>query len=400
MGHVFVVDTGNHRIQRFDADGTYQTQWGSFGSGNGPFKLPAGVAVSGTGQVYVADYNNDRIQRFDADGTYQTQWGTGGSGDGQFDQPSGIAVSGKGQVYVADFNNDRVQRFDTDGAYQMQWGESGSVDGQFDSPRGVAVADTGQVYVADAGNHRVQRFFDSDAWVSGTNRFVDGGVGPTSVAVGPGDILGTSLTLDFSKELVVHDGTIVNAGGSLSLSGGSLITGSFENREAGTLNFYNGSLTVRGVGGTFVPGSNDFTIDGSTATDLPELVIANTADSTLSKLYVGVSKRGKLTIETGGVVSNTVGYLGRYTGSVGMVTVTGDSSQWNNSASLVLGYYGDGTLKVEAGGQVSNFVGYIGYRAGSTGLVTVTGFGSQWTNLGDLYVGPEAFGSLTIDDEG
>ena len=58
---------------RFSADGTYDLQWGSTGSGDGQFAFPRGVAVSGAGQVYVTDYFNHRIQRFSADGTFETR---------------------------------------------------------------------------------------------------------------------------------------------------------------------------------------------------------------------------------------------------------------------------------------------------------------------------------------
>src|SRR6185369_13103021 len=42
----------------------YLTQWGTFGSGDGQFNYPQGVAVDATGNVYVADSRNDRIQKF------------------------------------------------------------------------------------------------------------------------------------------------------------------------------------------------------------------------------------------------------------------------------------------------------------------------------------------------
>ena len=80
-GHVYVADTQNHRIQKFDASGTFLTKWGSGGSGNGQFIEPFGVATDGSGHVYVADYNNNnapnnhRIQKFDASGTFLTSWG-------------------------------------------------------------------------------------------------------------------------------------------------------------------------------------------------------------------------------------------------------------------------------------------------------------------------------------
>ena len=41
--------------------------------------------MDGSGSVYVTDTLNNRIQKFTADGTYMTQWGSEGSGDGQFD---------------------------------------------------------------------------------------------------------------------------------------------------------------------------------------------------------------------------------------------------------------------------------------------------------------------------
>ena len=99
------------RIQVFTADGTYQTQWGSGGSGAGQFDFPSDVAVDASGKVYVADYGNGRIQVFTANGTFLTQWGSYGSGEGQFSYPSGIVVDAaqSGKVYVADWGNNRIQ---------------------------------------------------------------------------------------------------------------------------------------------------------------------------------------------------------------------------------------------------------------------------------------------------
>ncbi len=95
-----IVD--NNRIQKFDSNGGYLTQWGSYGSGNGQFNHPQGVAVDSSGNVYVADTGNNRIQKFNSNGGYLTQWGSYGSGNGQFTFPLGIAVDSSGNVYVAD----------------------------------------------------------------------------------------------------------------------------------------------------------------------------------------------------------------------------------------------------------------------------------------------------------
>ncbi|MBX7253381.1 MAG: SMP-30/gluconolactonase/LRE family protein [Candidatus Promineofilum sp.] len=157
-GNVYVADSDNSRIQKFDGDGNYLAQWGEFGQGNGQFDYPNGVAVDAAGNVYVTDSNNYRIQKFDGDGDYLAQWGEYGSGDGQFAYPNAIAVDTAGHVYVVDADNGRIQKFDSDGHYLAQWGEFGQGNGQFDYPNGVAVDAAGNVYVTDANLHRIQKF--------------------------------------------------------------------------------------------------------------------------------------------------------------------------------------------------------------------------------------------------
>jgi len=74
------------------------------------------VAVDSSGNVYVADTNNHRIQKFDSGGSFQAKWRSYGSGDGQFNCPGGVAVDSSGNVYVADTINHRIQKF----AYDIQ----------------------------------------------------------------------------------------------------------------------------------------------------------------------------------------------------------------------------------------------------------------------------------------
>jgi len=105
-----VSDTYNHRIQKFDSNGNYITQWGTYGNGDGEFKYPVGVAVDSLGNVYVSDFGNHRIQKFNSSGRFLTQWGTLGDGDGQFNSPNGVAIDSLGNVYVAD-ENYRIQVF-------------------------------------------------------------------------------------------------------------------------------------------------------------------------------------------------------------------------------------------------------------------------------------------------
>lgn len=168
-GEVYAADTNNHRIQKFTSAGVFIRGIGNGitwtgtaptpGSSNlnGWFNMPRKVAAR-NGLLYVTDTNNHRIQKFNGDGVFLTRWGTLGSGNGQFSSPWGISVDGSGDVFVVD-NNHRVQKFKQDGRFVTKWGSFGSLDGLLNSPRGVAVDGTNNfIYVADTSNHRIQRF--------------------------------------------------------------------------------------------------------------------------------------------------------------------------------------------------------------------------------------------------
>ena len=157
-GNVYVVDTSNHRIQKFSSTGAFLGKWGSFGSENGQFLSPYGIATDTAGNIYVADTGNDRVQKFSSTGTFLGTWGSFGSGNGQFNTPFGIATDKGGNVYVADTENDRVQKFSSTGAFLGTWGSYGSEDGNFIWPFSITTDGGGYVYVADTYNHRVQKF--------------------------------------------------------------------------------------------------------------------------------------------------------------------------------------------------------------------------------------------------
>jgi hypothetical protein len=74
-GSMFVSDGyGNARVHRFAPDGGLVRSWGEPGSGPGQFNLPHGIAVDRNACVYVADRENSRVQIFDANGQFITQW--------------------------------------------------------------------------------------------------------------------------------------------------------------------------------------------------------------------------------------------------------------------------------------------------------------------------------------
>ncbi|MCA9344127.1 hypothetical protein KC947_04240, partial [Candidatus Saccharibacteria bacterium] len=81
------------------------------GTNDGRFQYPNGVTTDASGNVYVADSDNNRIQKFDSSGTFLAKWGTYGSADGEFDSPQGVTTDASGNVYVVDTYNYRIQKF-------------------------------------------------------------------------------------------------------------------------------------------------------------------------------------------------------------------------------------------------------------------------------------------------
>ena len=231
-GNVFVSDSNNQRVQKFDNAGTFLTKWGTSGSGDGQFGAPFGLGFDMSGDVFVGDAGNNRVQVFTGTGAFVRQWGSTGSGSGQFNVPVGVGVDGSGDVFVAEFNNNRVQKFDNAGNLLLAfgWGVqdgmaaaetcssmcgtgiAGSGDGQFTNPLALAVDGNGNVFVTESGpNCRVQKFTNTGTFVTKWSFPC-----PTGIAVGAnGDVFVADDTSNVVRKYT-NAGTFVTswAGGA------------------------------------------------------------------------------------------------------------------------------------------------------------------------------------------
>ena len=162
-GNLYVVDTLNHRVQIFAPDGTFIDAFGQMGSDQGEFWDPSeddfspdgpwGIEVDEDGNIYVADTWNHRIQKFDSDLEFVLEWG-----GGELFGPRDIAIDADGNILVVDTGNKRIIKYSPDGELLEEYGEAGTGPGQFDEPSSISVAPNGDIYVADFWNRRVQHF--------------------------------------------------------------------------------------------------------------------------------------------------------------------------------------------------------------------------------------------------
>ena len=120
QGNVYVAIAENRRVLKFAPTANKSLgvlfNFGGPGSGNGQFADVYEVAVDRNDNVYVVDRGNNRIQVFDSEGNYLTQWGGAkGSEPGQLNSPAGIAFDSADNIYVADWYNHRIQKFSRGG---------------------------------------------------------------------------------------------------------------------------------------------------------------------------------------------------------------------------------------------------------------------------------------------
>src|SRR6476620_3505079 len=92
-------DTGNTRIQKFDANGKFLLKWGGPGYEDGQFSPDlADIAIDAQGNIYITDRSNGLYQ-FDPNGRFLARWDTCGD-DKIISGATGVAVDTQGNIYV------------------------------------------------------------------------------------------------------------------------------------------------------------------------------------------------------------------------------------------------------------------------------------------------------------
>lgn len=176
---LYVVDAQAGRVEEFNLNGTWITQFGSLGTGPGQFQDGGRqVTVDGQGNVWVADYSDYRFEEFTSAGVFEAAYPQPPEppAPGFLSEVRGLAVNpNDGTVWVADAWNDRFQEFAGDGAFDATYGHRGSTAPYgLDYPRGIGVDPvTGDVWVADTRDYYIRIYAENGTYLTSLGSGLD-----------------------------------------------------------------------------------------------------------------------------------------------------------------------------------------------------------------------------------
>ena len=158
-GYIFVSDGyGNSRVAKFDKNGRFIKTWGSRGTAQGQFNTPHSIATDAEGNVYVGDRGNKRLQVFDNNGTFKTEFLNVGA-------PWAICVSPGPHQYLFSSNsngtgnmdNGEIYKMELDGRIVGKFGTAGKLIKEFGSVHEIDCRNANELYVGEITNWRVQK---------------------------------------------------------------------------------------------------------------------------------------------------------------------------------------------------------------------------------------------------
>ncbi len=158
-GNIFVADGyGNSRVAKFDKNGQFIKSWGAKGKEPGQFDLLHTMAIDPQGNVYIGDRSNRRIQVFDNDGNFKTQYTNVGA-------PYAICISSGTHPYLFSSNsnpstsmeNGEIYKMELDGRIVGKFGKAGKLLKQFGTVHEIDCRNPNQVFVGELTNWRVQK---------------------------------------------------------------------------------------------------------------------------------------------------------------------------------------------------------------------------------------------------
>ncbi len=215
LGNIYIVDSGNHRIQVLDAQGRFRFQFGRLGSGDLEFRTPVDIAYNPrTNHLIISDYDNNRLKVYSTQGQLLNIISSATYTVFPLDGPWGLFVAETGKIYVTNIRGKNLIEFanedmlswrdyhaDSEGNpfmtrpldvvivsgsfvisdydrhqlveiapaggvfYLKYFAARGSEANQLFRPSGLSIDRRGYIFVAEAGNQRIQVFTGNVGYV-------------------------------------------------------------------------------------------------------------------------------------------------------------------------------------------------------------------------------------------
>jgi DNA-binding beta-propeller fold protein YncE len=159
QGNIYVADGyGNARVAKYDRNGKWIKNWGSRGTGEGQFNIVHGIAIDAQGNVYVGDEGNKRVQVFDTEGTFKTQFTNVGA-------PTALCLTRGAQpvLYVAHtgdpdgMDDAAIYKVDLKGNVLGRFGSAGKLPKEFSLVNSIDCRNENELLVGELANWRVQK---------------------------------------------------------------------------------------------------------------------------------------------------------------------------------------------------------------------------------------------------
>lgn len=121
---VYVVDTGNHRIQLFDLQGNFRNSIGGFGFEVDQFDGPVDIWVQSLINIYVSDYNNQRLQRYDGNMNFLSSLvsNDGDVPEYQYREIASCAVNSQKDLFLLDHGDNKIIKINRNGQPERSFG--------------------------------------------------------------------------------------------------------------------------------------------------------------------------------------------------------------------------------------------------------------------------------------
>jgi hypothetical protein len=159
-GNIYVADGigTNNRIAKFRPDGSFIKHWGSTGTGPGQFQGVKALAIDAQGNVYAADMGNKRIQVFDSEGTFKSEFANIGT-------PIAMCItrSSPQHLYVSHAGDEdgmedaAIYKVQLDGKVVGKFGSAGKLPKQFGLANSLDCRSDTELLIGEMTNWRVQR---------------------------------------------------------------------------------------------------------------------------------------------------------------------------------------------------------------------------------------------------